>query len=66
MFFDGSNQVPRQAARGLMWLMLAHDAAGADVGWIGEVYANALKRATDDERALALVYLESYMKNRRD
>ncbi|HWL04673.1 MAG TPA: tetratricopeptide repeat protein [Xanthobacteraceae bacterium] len=66
IFFDGNSQVPRQAARGLMWLMLAHDAASPETGWISETYTSALKRATDDERALALVYLESYMKNRRD
>jgi TPR repeat protein len=65
MFFNGE-AVPRQAARGLMWLMLARDSAGPDEDWISEQYNSALKRASDEEREMALTYLEAYMKNRRD
>lgn len=65
MLFKG-NQMPRQAARGLMWLTLARDAAGPEEAWIVDVYESAFKQATDDERALALRYLETWLKGRRD
>jgi TPR repeat protein len=61
--------VSRQGARGLMWLTLARDSSnGADDEWITEMHNAAFKQATDDERAMALVYLESYLKGspRRD
>ena len=64
MFFNGE-AVPRQAARGLMWLMLARDGAG-EAGWISDSYNAAIKRASDDERQLALIYLEDYLRGRRD
>jgi TPR repeat protein len=65
MLFQGQ-VVPRQAARGLMWLILGRDCAGADENWVKPVYDNAFKRASDDERAMALVYLEDWLKGRRD
>jgi TPR repeat protein len=65
MLFQGQ-VVPRQAARGLMWLTLGRDCAGADENWVKPVYDSAFKRASDDERALALVYLEDWLKGRRD
>ena len=64
MLFTGDD-VPRQAARGLMWLTLAKDARGAtDQAWIAELYDSAFQQATDDERALALVYLERWLRKR--
>ena len=65
LLFQGQ-LVPRQAARGLMWLTLGRDCAGADETWVKPVYDSAFKRASDDERALALVYLEDWLKGRRD
>ncbi len=65
MLFQGQ-RVPRQAARGLMWLTLGRDCAGAEESWIKPLYDNAFHRASDDERAMALVYLEGLLKNRRD
>ena len=65
MLFQGQ-AVPRQAARGLMWLTLGRDCAGTDESWVKPVYDSAFKRASDDERALALVYLEDWLKGRRD
>jgi TPR repeat protein len=65
MLFKG-DQVPRQAARGLMWLTLAREVAGADEAWIVDIYDSAFKQASDDERALALRYLEGWLKGRRD
>jgi uncharacterized protein len=65
MLFQGQ-AVPRQAARGLMWLTLGRDCAGSDESWIKPLYDNAFHRASDDERAMALVYLEDWLKGRRD
>ena len=65
MLFKG-DQVPRQAARGLMWLTLARDAAGPEEAWIVDVYESAFKQATDDERGMALRYLEGWLKGKRD
>jgi len=58
--------VPRQAARGLMWLTLGKDCAGTDETWVKPLYDNAFHRASDDERAMALVFLEDWLKGRRD
>ena len=65
MLFQGKT-VPRQAARGLMWLTLGKDCAGSDEAWIKPLYDNAFQRANNDERTMALVYLEDWMKGRRD
>ncbi|MGI8526627.1 MAG: tetratricopeptide repeat protein [Pseudolabrys sp.] len=66
MLFSG-DQVPRQAARGLMWLILAKDGAVADQQpWVNKLYDSAFKQATEDERALALVYLQRWMASRRE
>jgi uncharacterized protein len=65
MLFQGQH-VPRQPARGLMWLTLGRDCAGAEETWIKPLYENAFRRANDDERAMALVYLENWLKGRRD
>jgi len=66
MLFKGEH-VRRQASRGLMWLTLARDsAAGPADKWITDLYDSAFKQATDDERAVALIYLERWMSRRRD
>jgi hypothetical protein len=65
MLFHGQT-VPRQAARGLMWLTLTKDCAGSDEAWIKPLYDSAFQHASDDERTMALVYLEDWMKGRRD
>jgi dihydroxy-acid dehydratase len=65
MLFQGKH-VPRQAARGLMWLTLGRDCAGAEDAWVKPLYENAFRRANDDERAMALVYLEGWLKGRRE
>ena len=51
MLFKGENNLPRQPARGLMWLAVAHSNAGTADAWIGELYESALKQASNDERA---------------
>jgi TPR repeat protein len=63
MLFKGED-LPRQAARGLMWLTLARESASADEKWIAELYDSAFKQATDDERAIAIEYLERWVKGR--
>ena len=65
ILFKGQH-VPRQAARGLMWLTLSKDCAGPDEAWVKPLYDNALHRASEDERAMALVYLEDWLKGRRE
>jgi len=65
MLFRGQ-AVPRQAARGLMWLTLGRDCAGSDEAWVKPLYDSDFQRASDDERAMALVYLEDWLKGRRE
>jgi uncharacterized protein len=65
MLFKGE-QVSRQAALGLFWLIIAKDAAGPDETWITDMYTSALAQANESERALAHKYLEDWLKNRRE
>jgi TPR repeat protein len=65
MLFRGDG-VTRQAALGLFWLTLAQDGAEPPETWINESYASALGQATDDERAMAYNYLESWLRGRRE
>ena len=65
MLFNG-DRLPRQAARGLMFLTLARDAAGPDEVWIKESYNRAFAKASDDDRASALQMLEHWVQGRRD
>jgi uncharacterized protein len=57
--------LPRQTARGLMYLSLACDGAPSSEHSIRERYALALKQATAEERAAALVYLERWLNGDR-
>jgi uncharacterized protein len=65
LLFQGQH-LPRQAARGLMWLTMGRDCAGPEEAWIKPLYDKAFRRASDDERAMALVYLEGWLRGRRD
>lgn len=66
MLFTGEGGLPRQAARGLMWLTLAREAAaGADDGWIVEYYDDALAHSTNDDRTLARIYHEQWASKQR-
>jgi TPR repeat protein len=53
--------VSRDASRGLMWLMLAQDAATPTETWITNLYNGALKQATTDEQAMALVHRQHWI-----
>src|SRR5580704_8456349 len=65
MLFNG-DQLPRQAARGLMWLTLARDSAAPDEVWIKESYNKAISKASEDDRAMALQMLEHWVQGRKD
>ena len=69
MLFAGDH-VPRQAARGLMWLTLAKDSAKdsppEDQAWINRLYASAMGQANEDVRAMAGVYLRRWIESRRE
>src|ERR1700674_1645507 len=65
MLFNG-DQLPRQAARGLMWLTLARDSAAPDETWIKESYNRAIAKASEDDRAMALQMLEHWVQGRKD
>jgi TPR repeat protein len=64
MLFKGE-YVPRDAARGLMYLMLGTDAASSEETWITDLYAAALKQATADERTRALDVLKRWIERPR-
>lgn len=58
--------VPRQRSQGLMWLTLARDAADpVNETWIEELYADAVRNASENERLSALATLEEFLRRRR-
>src|SRR3954470_4355054 len=65
MLFNG-DRLPRQAARGLMWLTLARDNATPDESWIRESYNRAFTKASDEDRASALQMLEHWVQGKKD
>jgi hypothetical protein len=65
LLFKGEPSLPRQPARGLMWLALASSNAPQEP-WIADLYNAALKQSTEDERASAGVYLQRWLEGRRD
>ena len=65
MLFNG-DRVPRQAARGLMWLTLARDNAAPEESWIRESYNRAFAKASDEDRASALQMLEHWVQGKKD
>ena len=59
--------VPRQRARGLMWLTLAKNGAqGAKDDWIRDLLAKDLAAASDDDREVAAAYLSARGKDPRE
>ena len=65
ILFNGEHGM-RQRASGLMWLTVACDGPGAKEPWITELRETAVKQASDDERALALILLKRWVEGRRD
>jgi uncharacterized protein len=66
MLFKGDGVVTRQPARGLFWLILARDRAGAEETWINDSYTAAFADATDADRTLAYKYLEEWLAQGRE
>lgn len=64
ILFKG-DAVPRQAARGLMWLTLARDAATAQETWIVDLHKQAFDDASDQDRAAALAFIERWIRGGR-
>src|SRR5262249_39310687 len=64
LLFKGE-YVLRDAARGLMWLMLARDAASLEETWITDQYARAWEQAIPDERTRALDLLKRWIEQSR-
>ena len=61
MLFNGFDGVSRQRARGLMWLMLAKDAAtDPRDAWIVDLYNKAADSATDNDRQVAILYADDH------
>jgi uncharacterized protein len=65
MLFNGDRMRP-QRARGLMFLALACEGASPDEAWIKENYNRAVGISTEDERAMAVKYVEQWVQGRRD
>ena len=66
MLFNG-DRLPPQRARGLMWMALACDGANnPDDTWIKDSYAQALSRASEDDRAMAAQMLKYWLQSRHD
>jgi hypothetical protein len=65
MLFKGE-EVSRQTALGLFWLIVAKDGAGPEEGWITDMYSSAIAQASESDRAMAHKYLEDWLKNRRE
>jgi hypothetical protein len=65
MLFAGDH-VPRQAARGLMWLALAKECAPHEQSWIASLYDSAVRQASEDERAMGGEYLKRWLASRHE
>jgi TPR repeat protein len=64
LLFTGQG-VPRQRAKGLMWLTLAREGSeGPEDAWIRDLYKKDQAAASDEDRQAALVFLETQMKKR--
>jgi hypothetical protein len=66
MLFKGEPGVPRQVARGLMWLQIAKSNATPADAWIIELCEAALRQANEDEKALAGELLLQWMNAQRN
>jgi hypothetical protein len=51
-----------------MWLAKAKDSAkdSAELPWINRLYDSAMQQATEDEKALAAMYLKRLMATQRE
>ena len=66
MLFNG-DRLPPQRARGLMWMALACDGANSpEEAWIKDSYAQAVSRASEDDRAMAAQMIKYWLQGRHD
>jgi len=64
ILFSGED-MPRQAARGLMYLTMARDGASGEADkWIIDLYNEAFAAATPDQREMCLTYLEQFLRDK--
>lgn len=63
MLFNGV-EIPKQSARGLMWLTLAKASAGAGDKWISDLYSEAMAAASPDVQEKAEEYVAAWNKDR--
>ena len=68
LYFSGLEGMQRQRALGLMYLTMAREGASqqAKYKWIVDLYDGAMTTASDTDRQAALVYLEQFVKGRRE
>ena len=66
LLFNGYDDVSPQRAKGLMWLLLAHDGVTDKVKdqWILDLYSRAMNAASENDRQIASVYLDDHLKHR--
>jgi TPR repeat protein len=65
LLFVGGDGLPRQRARGLMWLTIAKNAArGAKDQWMADLYEKDFAAAGEDDRQIAALYVSQYVKGR--
>jgi uncharacterized protein len=65
MLFKGES-LPRDAARGLMYLILARDSAPPQETWITDLYNAAVKQATPAEQLAALAHVQHWAQQSRN
>lgn len=67
ILFNGATGVPRQRARGLMYLTLARESAGNQQrhAWIVPLYEKAMAQSTDFDRDAARIELRNYLRRGR-
>ncbi len=64
LLFKGQ-YLPRDVAGGLMYLILAQDAATVEETWITDVYAAASKQATAEEVTRAIDHVKHWIEQSR-
>ncbi|SFK22789.1 tetratricopeptide repeat protein [Methylocapsa palsarum] len=66
ILLTGQDGAPAQPGRALMWLTLAREAAtdAKKDQWIVDLYDRAMAGANEEDRQVALVYLEEHLKGR--
>ncbi|MGE4372762.1 MAG: tetratricopeptide repeat protein [Xanthobacter sp.] len=66
LLFRGDDGIPRQPARGLMWLTLARDgAAKPEDKWVVDLHEEIFAEATREQQAQAFNYLERWLQTAR-